>query len=101
MAELTREDVHAATFNVWHEPVRLTPTETHLLPLLDGTRDRAVLVEELLVLARKDVIRFERDGRLLLGADELREFIADQLETFPQRLAGMKVLRADEVQTAL
>lgn len=99
--ELTRGDVQAATFNVWHEPVPMTLVESHLLPLLDGTRDRAALEDELLVLVRKDVIRFERDGRLLLGADELRGVISDQLDEFAQRLVGMKLLRLDEMSTAL
>jgi methyltransferase-like protein len=40
----------------------LSPVDGYLLSLLDGSRDRDALVEALLAIARKDLIRFERDG---------------------------------------
>ncbi|MDT5250835.1 MAG: hypothetical protein QOJ28_3469, partial [Mycobacterium sp.] len=40
MAELTRGEPDATTFNRWHETVFLSPVDRYLVPLLDGTRDR-------------------------------------------------------------
>jgi len=41
----------ASTFNPWHETLLLSPVDRHLLPLLDGTRDRDALVAALLEIA--------------------------------------------------
>ena len=48
MAEVARAEGDPHIFNLWHETVPLSPVDHHLLPLLDGTRDRDALVEELL-----------------------------------------------------
>lgn len=96
MAELTRGDADASTFNLWHETVLLSPVDSHLLPLLDGTRDRDALVEALLALAREDRIRFERNGERLSEDAELRDAVAEHIDALPQRLAEMKLLRTDD-----
>ena len=63
MAQLTRADADASTFNVWHETVAaLSPVDSHVPPLLDGTRDRDALEDALLALTREGQISFERDG---------------------------------------
>jgi SAM-dependent methyltransferase len=81
MAELTRGEGEASTFNLWHETLILSPVDRHLLPLLDGTRDRDALVEALLAAERENPHSIERDA-VAAGVDEL-----------PQRLAEMKLLR--------
>ena len=81
MAELTRRKVDASTFNLWHETHLLSPVDRHLLPLLDGTRDRDALVEALLTIAREEPIDLE--------GDDLTEYI----DALPQHLAEMKLLR--------
>ena len=96
MAELVREDEDAYIFNVWHEGVLLPPVDRHLLPLLDGTRDREALVRKLLPLLRNDVIRFYRDGRHLTEEAELRNAAGEYVDATPQRLEVMKLLRASE-----
>ncbi len=96
MAELVRGDEEPYIFNVWHEEVPLPPVDRHLLPLLDGRRDRDTLVQKLLPLLRKDVIRFYRDGRHLTEEAELRDAAAEYIDATPQRLEAMKLVRAPE-----
>jgi methyltransferase-like protein len=98
MAEVVRGDDDAYIFNIWHESVLLPPVDRHLVPLLDGTRDREALVEKLLPLLRTDVIRFYRDGRQLTAEAELRSAAAQYVDATPQRLEGMKLLRASDPQ---
>ena len=63
--EVARANNDAYIFNHWHETVPLLPVDRHLLPMLDGTRDRDALVEELLSIAKPGVICFARDGMQL------------------------------------
>ena len=100
MAALVRGDEEPYIFNVWHEEVLLPPVDRHLLPLLDGTRDREALVQKLLPLLRKDVIRFYRDGRHLTEEAELRAAAAEYVDATPQRLEAMKLVRAPEPEHA-
>ena len=81
MAELTRNRSDAWTFNLWHETHLLSPVDRHLLPLLDGSRDRSALVEDLAEIAREEPIGIERDG------------LAEYIDALPQHLAEMKLLR--------
>jgi len=75
MAELSRgEHGGASTFNRWHETVTLSPLQAHLLPLLDGTRDRETLVARLL----------EETGSLGLDSDAVD--LVDHLEGFLREL---------------
>jgi methyltransferase-like protein/SAM-dependent methyltransferase len=76
MVELTGDDSQASTFNIWHETHMLSSLDFHLLPLLDGTRDRDALIEALL-----PVVSMERD---VLG---------EYIDALPERLAEMKLLR--------
>jgi hypothetical protein len=96
MAELTRRDADASTFNVWHETVPLSPVDRYLLPLLDGTRDRDALVEALLAIAREDLIGVERGSERLPDDAELRDALAEHVDAVPQRLAAMKLLRTSD-----
>jgi methyltransferase-like protein/2-polyprenyl-3-methyl-5-hydroxy-6-metoxy-1,4-benzoquinol methylase len=81
MAELTSRKVDASTFNLWHETHLLSPVDRHLLPLLDGTRDRDALIAALLAITREEQIDFGRDG------------LAEYIDALPQHLAEMKLLR--------
>jgi methyltransferase-like protein len=91
MAELTRGDADASTFNLWHETLLLSPLDRHLLPLLDGTRDREALIDELTALAREQQIRFERDGESVTEEAQIRVAASEQVDAVPQRLAAMKL----------
>ena len=93
MAELTRMESQPSTFNLWHETLTLSPVDRHLLPLLDGTRDRNALVEALLAISRENPIEIERDGKQVSGEPELRDALAEHIDAMPQRLAEMMLLR--------
>jgi methyltransferase-like protein/ubiquinone/menaquinone biosynthesis C-methylase UbiE len=92
MAEMTRGDAEAFSFNIWHEMLALPPLQRYLLPLLNGTRDRDALVEAMLGVARRDLIWFERRGQKLSGEAELRDVIAKQIDAMPHHLREMKLL---------
>jgi SAM-dependent methyltransferase len=90
-AELVQTDEEARVFNRWHEEVPLPPVDRHLLPLLDGTRDRNALADELMIRLRKDEISFERNGLRLWGEVELREAALEYIDGTPHRLRQMKL----------
>jgi methyltransferase-like protein/2-polyprenyl-3-methyl-5-hydroxy-6-metoxy-1,4-benzoquinol methylase len=92
MAELTRGESNASTFNPWHETLILSPVDRHLLPLLDGTRDRNALLEALLAIDRENPIGIEQDGKQVSGEAELRDALAEHIDAMPQRLAEMMLV---------
>jgi methyltransferase-like protein len=56
--------------NLRHESVTMAPFDTHLLPLLDGTRDNAALLEGLMDRFRQGVLSISQDQ--LSVTDECR-----------------------------
>jgi SAM-dependent methyltransferase len=93
MAELSRGYGDASIFNLWHEALILWPVDRHLLPLLDGTLDRDALVEAILAIDNADPIRIERDGQQVFGEEARHDALVEAVDTLPQRLAEMKLLR--------
>jgi methyltransferase-like protein/SAM-dependent methyltransferase len=83
MAELTQWTSDASTFNRWHETVPLSAVDRHLLPLLDGTRDRDALIEDLATVVRDGNVEIERDA------------LIEQIDELPRRLAEMQLLRVE------
>jgi hypothetical protein len=59
-----------------HEPVRLSDFARQLLPLLDGTRDRAALAELLAAKALASELTVQKGGRPVTDPAELRESLA-------------------------
>ena len=93
MAELTRSESDASTFNLWHETPILSPADRHLLPLLDGSRDRDALLDALLAVHPENPIPIERDGKQVSGEAEMRDALAEHIDALPEHLAEMKLLR--------
>jgi methyltransferase-like protein/trans-aconitate methyltransferase len=93
MAEITCDESGASIFNLWHETLLLSSVDRHLMPLLDGSRDRDVLLEALLAVDRQTPISMERDGEPVSGDTERRDFLAERIDELPQRLAEMKLSR--------
>jgi SAM-dependent methyltransferase len=93
MAAATRWNETASIFNLWHEAVILSPVDRHRLPLLDGTRDRGALVQELLALAAAGAFRVEPDGQQVSDTAQVQEILARQVDTVPDRLVHMKLIR--------
>ena len=94
VAELTRTESDASTFNAWHETLILSPVDRHVLPLLDGTRDRDALVEALLAINRENPILIEHNDKQMSSEAELRDALAEHIDTMPRRLTDMMLLRA-------
>ncbi|MGB8407980.1 MAG: class I SAM-dependent methyltransferase [Mycobacterium sp.] len=97
LAEATRGDSDAYSFTAWHETMVLTPFDRYLLPLMDGTRDRAALVEAMLGYARRRVIGFHGGGRELTGDAQLREAIGLQIDRLSSRLPGLQLTEVAEL----
>ena len=100
MAELARVVGQTHIFNIWHETVWVSPGDLQLLPLLDGTRDRNALVEVLLSRARDGVVGFMRDGVQLSTEADLRASAEEHIDTLPQRLKEMKLIRVVEANVS-
>jgi SAM-dependent methyltransferase/methyltransferase-like protein len=96
LASATRDEADACTFNDWHEMILLEPFDRYLLPLLDGTRDRGALVEEMLEYARQGAIGFQRGGSPITDDAVLRDVLGTQLDRAPDRLAGLKLIGLTE-----
>jgi methyltransferase-like protein/SAM-dependent methyltransferase len=94
--ELARDVGQKHIFNFWHETIWLTPVDLEILPLLDGTHDRRVLIEQLLSRIRTGVVGFMRDGIQLSSEADLREAAAEYVNALPKRLTEMKLIRLDE-----
>jgi methyltransferase-like protein len=95
MAELTREESGASIFNLWHETLLLSPVDRHLLPLLDGTRDRDDLLDALLACDRDTPIDIARDGEPVTGDAERRKALADHVDALPEHVAELKLMRVE------
>lgn len=61
------------------------PLDAHLLELLDGTRNREELIDELLGLVRAGTASVQKDGQRVSDARHLRRVVAQKLE---ERLAA-------------
>jgi hypothetical protein len=93
MAELTREDDEASIFNLWHEALLLSPVDRHVVPLLDGSRDRDALLEALLAIDREHEITIDRDGEPVSGEVERLQAFSEYVDALPPHLEEMKLLR--------
>lgn len=91
--ELTGSERQASIFNAWHETHLLTTADRYLLPLLDGSRDRDALVDALVAVDREHPILIEHDGAPVTGESERHDAFAELVDTLPQRLTEMKLLR--------
>lgn len=95
LAELSRDSGEAAVFNAWHETVALAPVAAWLLPLLDGSRDRAALFEALLALVEEGKLILLRDGQPLQTREQILEAAPEHLEATLRHLAQVKLIGAE------
>jgi predicted O-methyltransferase YrrM len=83
------------TTNVWHCPVPLDdPVSRHLFALLDGTRDRAALVEGLAAHMEQQQHFPRRDHAVIREPAELRRLLSDSLDANLERFASWCLLVA-------
>ena len=77
-----------------HELARLTDLEAHLLPLLDGTRDRAALLDDLAGEVTAGRLRLDRDGQPVRAADDVTATLAAILDQALANIARQALLVA-------
>lgn len=75
-----------------HELAMLSDLDQRLLPLLDGTRDRAALLDRLTEKAVSGDLRVQRDGRPLSDPADLREALTAVLGPTLDSLASRALL---------
>ncbi|MEW5989702.1 MAG: class I SAM-dependent methyltransferase, partial [Chloroflexota bacterium] len=80
--------------NLRHERVHLDEVSRYLLPLLDGRRDRQALVERLDELRIGGVIGVQREGRAIVGNNEARRVLGQEIELNLNWLARAALLMA-------
>jgi methyltransferase-like protein/cyclopropane fatty-acyl-phospholipid synthase-like methyltransferase len=78
--------------NLCHELVTLDELERHLLPQLDGSRDRAALVETLAGLALRGVLQVHQGGQPVRDGETLRKLLDRALEQQLPKLARNALL---------
>ncbi len=93
MAAAAGHEGDASTFNGWHEAVILNPVERCLLPELDGTHDRAALIESLVAHVTQGRVLFLRHGQPLDGQEDIAAMAAIHVDALLARLPEMKLLR--------
>jgi methyltransferase-like protein/SAM-dependent methyltransferase len=93
---LARWQAQQGTFiaNARQEVVNLDPLSCHLLRALDGSRDRAALVESLVDAVQHESLAVERHGRRITEPEYLRAVLARELEPNLLRLARAALLVA-------
>ncbi len=78
--------------NLRHHSVELTPFDRLLLQLLDGSRDRTALVQELVQRAQQDLFTVEREGQPLRDRALLQETLSDLVQARLHHLAQRALL---------
>lgn len=79
-------------FNEWHQAVNPGVTVSFLLPLLDGTRDRAALTDALIAAVGDGTLEFKREGQPLQEPADIALSAADAVEEGLRWLSGNAML---------
>jgi methyltransferase-like protein len=77
-----------------HERVLLDSLAGRVLPLLDGTRDRTALLEELVGLVANKSLTVEKDGKIVRESQELTKIMAIELDKALERYGRQALLVA-------
>jgi methyltransferase-like protein/2-polyprenyl-3-methyl-5-hydroxy-6-metoxy-1,4-benzoquinol methylase len=80
--------------NQRHEPLRLADLDRRVLQMLDGSRDRARLLEELRTAAERSELTVRKAGKPIDAPAELASVLAEQLDASLARLARSALLIA-------
>jgi methyltransferase-like protein/cyclopropane fatty-acyl-phospholipid synthase-like methyltransferase len=75
-----------------HEIVRLNDLDRHLLPLLDGTTDRAALVEKLTQIAKSGTLNVQKDGVALQDEAEISQALNSVIDQALVNVARLALL---------
>ena len=80
--------------NLLHEQVKLDVVNSHLLSNLDGTNDRAALLDILVGLATDGTIVATQNGEVIEEPGTVRTVLEEQLDARLQELARMALLQS-------
>jgi methyltransferase-like protein/SAM-dependent methyltransferase len=75
-----------------HEVVRLTELDRRLIPLLDGTRDRPALVNQLTDIAVSGALTVRKDDKPITDRTDLHAALASIIDEALAKVAGTAVL---------
>jgi methyltransferase-like protein/SAM-dependent methyltransferase len=75
-----------------HELVKMTDLDLRLLPLLDGTRDRAAILEALVQRAMSGDLKVAKDGQPVTDANEVRAALASVIDPAINNIAVQSLM---------
>ena len=78
--------------NQRHEPVGLDAVAQHILPVLDGTRDRTALLDFMEELIREGKLTARQEDRVITDPVQIRSFLQQAVEQTLMRLAQSALL---------
>ncbi len=84
----------AVVTNRRHEVVRLNDLDKHLVPLLDGTRDKAAIVVELIKVAQTGALNVQKDGLTITEPAEIEQALTSVMDQALANVARMALLTA-------
>ncbi|MBA4188358.1 MAG: hypothetical protein C0467_10175 [Planctomycetaceae bacterium] len=76
-----------------HEFIRTNDLDMRLIPLLDGTRDRAALLDRLVELAVAGEFLVQKDAKRFTKPDALRAAMSPAMDSALERYAGAGLLK--------
>lgn len=82
------------TTNLWHERIQLEAVDRQLLQLLDGTHDRARLVDDLVALVAQGVLTIRQHEAVVQEPTQVRGLLVEKLEESLRKFAQMALLIA-------
>ncbi|VTS06326.1 methyltransferase regulatory domain-containing protein [Tuwongella immobilis] len=83
-----------AVTNRRHEVVRLNDLDRQIVPLLDGSMDRAAILDKLVTLAKSGVLTVQQDNNTLTDEARIREAMKGVVDPSLRGLAGHALLIA-------
>jgi methyltransferase-like protein/cyclopropane fatty-acyl-phospholipid synthase-like methyltransferase len=77
-----------------HEVVRLNDLDRHLVPMLDGTNDRAALIEKLTAIAQGGQLNVQKDNMTIYDPNEIKQALTSVMDQALLNVARMALLVA-------
>ena len=75
-----------------HKQVDMADIPRHLLPYLDGSRDRAALLDVLLDLQAQDILEITQDDQPIEDAEQIRHILTAEIELRLNQMAQVGLL---------
>jgi methyltransferase-like protein len=75
-----------------HEVIRLNDLDKHLIPLLDGTHDKAAIVEKLCAVALSGGLNVQKDNVTLYVPEEIKTALNSVIDQALQNVANQALM---------